>query len=396
MASAFLEEDNMESTNRVMMELLRCSALGIKPEAELVSSLKKEMLPGMYTLTYHHDLVHLLGDVLDKNGVLGNDEIAGKFRGQVLEAIYRYEKLEFEFERICRSFEENAIEFIPLKGSVLRQLYAEPWLRTSCDADILVRESDLYKAEELLEKMSFDKTHESSHDVTYTCGEGVIIELHFSLSEVNEGGSVMEMLNNVWKYAKPREGWKYYHTLDDNFFYFYHIAHAAKHFAIGGCGIKPLLDLHILQNTKNCDTPEIRHLLKQSGLERFEYAFINLSDVWFSGKPHDEVTLAMEEFILEGGVYGTESQHLLLRKRRTGGKIGYIFSRIFVSRRELEYEYPALKKTGLLLPFFEVRRWFKFIFKGDKKHSKDRYEIIKNIPEENIQKVNDLFNKIGL
>lgn len=386
----------MKNTNLIMMELMRCSATGTNPGTDLLGSVKKEMLPRMFTLAYHHDLVHLLGDVLDKNGVLENDEIATKYRSFVLEAIYRYEKIEFEFERICKNFEENLIDFMPLKGSIIRSLYAKPWLRTSSDADILVKEADLKRAEELLIKIGFLKTHESSHDVTYTYGEGVIIELHFSLSEINEGEVIGQMLSDVWKYAKVKDGWKHQYALDDNFFYFYHIAHTAKHFSMGGCGIKPILDLHILQNTKNYDNHEIKRLLKQSGLERFDFALRSLSEVWFSGKPHDEVTLAMEEFILSGGVYGTESQLLLLKKRRVGGKIRYIFSRIFVTRRELEYEYPTLKKHSVLLPFFQVVRWVKFILKGDKKHSKDRYEIIKNISEENIQKVDNLFNKIGL
>ncbi len=386
----------MENTNLIMMELMRCSATGTNPGTELLASVKKEMLPGMFTLAYHHDLVHLLGDVLDKNGILENDEISEKYRAFVLEAIYRYEKLRFELERICKKFEDNFIDFIPLKGSVLRTLYAEPWLRTSSDADILVKEIDLKRAQELIEKMGFLKTHESSHDITYTCGEGVIIELHFSLSEANGDEIITEMLNGVWKYARLKDGSKHHYILDDDFIYFYHIAHTAKHLSVGGCGIKPVLDLYILQNAKNCSTPGIKRFLKRSGLERFEYAVKNLSDVWFGGKPHDEVTLDMEEFILNGGVYGTESQLLLLRKRRVGGKIGYVFSRVFVPRRELEYEFPILKKFPLLLPFFEVIRWVKFIIKGDKKRSKDRYERIKSISEENTQKVDNLFNKIGL
>lgn len=396
MASAFLKEEEMGNTIRIMMELMCCSALGIKPEAELLNSVSKDMLPYMYGISYEHDSEHLLGNILDKYGILDNDEVSNKFRSEVFEAIYRYEKLKYEYERICESFEENNIAFIPLKGSVFRQFYAEPWLRTSCDTDILVKETDLKKAEEILKKLSCDKTHESAHDVTYTCGEGVIIELHFSLYEADDEGNTAKILSDVWKFAKPREGWKYYHVLDDSFFYFYHIAHAAKHFAIGGCGIKPVLDLHILYNSKNCETDEIKNLLKQSGLERFEFAFKNLSEVWFGIRDHDEVTVAMEEFILYGGVYGNENQQLLLRKRRVGGKIGYVFSRIFVSRRELEYEYPTLKKHLLLLPFFEVIRWLTFILKGDKKHSKHRYEIVRDIPEDKLQKVDFLFNKIGL
>ena len=396
MASAFLKEEKMKMVNRVMMELMRCSALGIKPEAELLSSVKTDEISYMYGMSSEHDMEHLLGNILDEYGVLGTDIISVKFRNEIFEAIYRYEKLKFEYERICEAFEENGIDFIPLKGSVLREMYAQPWLRTSCDADILVKEEDLKKAENLLQNMDFDKTHEGSHDVTYTCGEGVIIELHFSLCESGDDGKIAKVLRDVWKRTKRRDGFKHQYALDDSFFYFYHIAHAAKHFSIGGCGIKPVLDLYILRNFKNCESKEIRSFLKQSGLERFDLAFNNLSEAWFGKREHDDVTSAMEEFILNGGAYGNEEQLLLLRKRRTSGKIGYVLSRVFVSRKELEYEYPTLKKHSFLLPFFEVVRWLKFILKGDKKHSQYRYRIIKDIPEEKLQKVEFLFNKIGL
>ena len=77
-------------------------------------------------------------------------------------------------------------------------------------------------------------------------------------------------------------------------------------------------------------------------------------------------------------------------------KIGYILSRIFVAQKELEYEYPILKKYSFLLPLFEVVRWLKFIIKGDKKHSSQRYRIINDISKEKLQKTEFLFNKIGL
>lgn len=386
----------MEKLNRIMMELIRCSALGLKPEAELLNSVKTDEISYMYGMSSEHDMGHLLGNALDECGVLGEDIISAKFRNEVFEAIYRYEKLKFEYERICEAFEENGIDFIPLKGSVLREMYAQPWLRTSCDADILVKEENLERAQDVLQKLSFEKNHESSHDVAYTCGEGVMIELHFSLCGSGDDGKIARLLKDVWQYASPREGFKHQYILEDSFFYFYHIAHTAKHFSTGGCGIKPVLDLYILHNSKNCETDDIKNLLKQSGLERFEFAFKNLSEVWFGRRDHDEVTVAMEEFILEGGVYGNEDQHLLLRKRRVGGKVGYIFSRVFVPRRELEYEYPTLKKHPVLLPFFQVLRWVRFVLNGDKKRSKYRYEIVKNIPEEKLQKAEFLFNKIGL
>lgn len=46
-------------------------------------------------------------------------------------AIYRYEKINYELNRLRSALNEAQIPFIPLEGSVLRQYYPEPWMRTS-------------------------------------------------------------------------------------------------------------------------------------------------------------------------------------------------------------------------------------------------------------------------
>ncbi len=50
------------------------------------------------------------------------------------------------YAAICDTLERTEISYIPLKGSVIKDLYPEPWMRTSCDIDILVHEEDLESA----------------------------------------------------------------------------------------------------------------------------------------------------------------------------------------------------------------------------------------------------------
>ena len=142
--------------------------------------------------------------------------------------------------------------------------------------------------------------------------------------------------------------------------------------------------------------PEIKHLLRKSGLTKFAKYLNELSEVWFNKKEHNEVTRIMEKFIIDGGIGGTEEQNLLLKKHRAGGRIGYVFSRIFVGLRELKNEYPILKKIPVLLPFFEVLRWLKLLFKKDKNHITRRYETVKNIPEEKLKIYGGMLDEIGL
>ena len=94
----------------------------------------------LYKLSKAHDLAHLVGDALIKNDLIGNDEIKAKYQKQVMLAIYRYEKINYELNHLRSALNEAQIPFIPLKGSVFVSV-----LPRAVDADefILVHESDL-------------------------------------------------------------------------------------------------------------------------------------------------------------------------------------------------------------------------------------------------------------
>ena len=386
----------MQRNVEVIMNLLRCAALGEKADERIISALTPQILQDVYDVTYRHGLTQLAGDILEKSGVLGSDELSQKYRKEVFDAVYSYEKLRYETEQISRFFEENGVPFVLLKGAVLRYLYSEPFLRTSCDLDILVHESDLEKADEILQKsLNYRKISQGIHHISYSFGD-IKIELHFDLIEKHQAKNSHKIAEKVWDYARVKDGFKHQYILDNSFIYFYHIAHCAAHFEAGGCGIKPLLDLYILKRNIPYETDEIKGLLSKSGLTKFEKYLSELSDVWFSEKEHNSVTEVMEKFIIDGEIAGTEEQNLLLKKYRSGGKAGYVFSRLFVHSKELKNDYPVLKKIPILLPFFAIFRWFKLLFKKDKKDIARRYETVKNIPEEKLKIYGGMLDKIGL
>ena len=120
---------------------------GEELEDELNNLITPEILPALFKLAKRHDLAHLIGDALDKNGLLEEGSEAQKrFLRERNMAVYRYEQIQHEFEQICDVLVKAEIAFIPLKGSVIRPLYPEPWMRTSCDIDILVKEENLSAA----------------------------------------------------------------------------------------------------------------------------------------------------------------------------------------------------------------------------------------------------------
>lgn len=132
----------MEKIIHAMMDLIASEVCGMTIDRSQYE-LTDEELVKLYKLSKSHDLAHLVGDVLIKNDLIGDGEIKAKFQKQIMLAVYRYEKINYELGRLRKVLNEAEIPFIPLKGSVIRQYYPEPWMRTSCDIDVLVHESDL-------------------------------------------------------------------------------------------------------------------------------------------------------------------------------------------------------------------------------------------------------------
>ena len=118
-------------TSKVMFALLRSAVCGGLLSSEEISLYSPDILPEITSLAQKHDVIHLIVFALKKNGLL--DGSNKNLESKMLTAVYRCEKLKYELTKLCETLEQAEIPFIPLKGSVLRQYYPEPWMRTSCD-----------------------------------------------------------------------------------------------------------------------------------------------------------------------------------------------------------------------------------------------------------------------
>ena len=84
-------------------------------------SISDEELLSMAAIAIKHDLAYLLAVGLDKNKLLQRCQAISE--KEIIKAIYRYEQLNYELGRICKALEEEKVDFLPLKGSVIRKYY---------------------------------------------------------------------------------------------------------------------------------------------------------------------------------------------------------------------------------------------------------------------------------
>ena len=353
-------------TESLMFALLRI-ALGVQsPEGFPKEEITQPVLEEVYNLSKKHDLTHIAGQGLAKLGLLGKDEISEKFRKQTMQAVQRYMRMQNELLRLAASFEKAQIPFIPLKGAVIRDSYPESWMRISGDIDFFVQEKDLQTIHTILtETLQYKYCGQWGMEITYLSPSGVHIEVHYDVLEEVDNAAAMAVLKTVWDRVQPAPGWKFLMRMTDEFFYFHHIAHMAKHFVGGGCGIRPVMDIWVLNNCISFNTQQRNALLQAGGLLTFAQGMESLSNVWFLQAPADEQSQQVSHYLLDGGVYGTITNLVKIQQGKKGGRFRYILSRIFVPYRIMKNNYPILQKHKYLLPVMEVWRWIRAIFTGN-------------------------------
>lgn len=384
----------MENTGRAAIKLIGSEVCGSMLPLNFASHFSDRFLFDLYNTAKIHDVAHIVGSALINNNIIKGRAAENIFQEQIYVTLLRHENQCFAFEKLCGVLENSKIPYIPLKGAVIKSLYPQTWQRTGCDIDILVHEKDVEKAAAAItEKLGYTQTGRGKHDISILSTENFYVELHFSLLEEDTLFSVAKVLRKVWDYAKPAENGKFRYELDDEMLYFYHIAHMAKHFTDGGCGIRPFLDLWLMDRSKKYNTEEAKALLKKGKLSDFEKNAKRLSKVWFSGEEHDDVTLLAEKYIFDGGCFGSRETKMISEQHKYGGRVKYILSRIFVPYDDLKGQYPIIKNYRFLTPICEICRLFSLLFGKKKKFRKEYIGDLMNFSDEHID---FLFKSMGL
>lgn len=361
-------------TNRDYLYLITKCALGYDDISKYNISLTDETLAYLYNAARVHSLFPVVSKVLLESRLLKNDcEFYQPFRKQMLKYVCRRENFDHVLGVIGKAFCKSEIPFMPLKGSVLKELYPESWMRTGTDIDILVKEQDIEKASSVLsDALGLKFVSKSSHDVVYVTESMVKVELHFSLNE--PGYREFEPLKDIWSVSTAVDG-GYLYKMPDEYFLCYHIAHMAKHFVCGGCGIRYIIDLRVILDNLNFDQALVEKLISDCSLNSFYHYVKELCDVIFLNKSYNDVTLALEDFILSGGVFGNLRNKSALGQAKKGSGFKYALSRIFLPFKQMSSYYPALKAHKWLLPFYHIKRWLHIIFGGGFERSKKELDF---------------------
>lgn len=385
----------MEQVIKLFTQLIKAEVTGESLCEDVIKQITPEIKEELYIISKKHDLAHIVAVVLQKHNLLGEDALSKKYSQALYMAVMRYENIQYEFNQICELFEAEQIVHIPLKGSVIRKYYAEPWLRTSCDIDILIRPEDLDRACELLvSRLHYDEKSRDYKDVSLYASSGVHLELHFMILE--DVKSLDRVLDKVWEYVHPIEADKYLYVMTPEYFLFYIFAHMSYHFSGGGCGVRAFVDIWLLTKHIDYDETVLQEMCEQSSIWQFVQSVRKVTNIWFEDEVHDELSRDIESYVVIGGIYGTKETSITAKKTKTPGKVKYILQRIFMSYRHLCILYPRLKKVPILYPYYTVVRWCK-VFQDDIfVRVANEAKLNGEIEQGQVDELKLLFDKLGL
>lgn len=356
----------MTRTAEELVVLLRTAVAGVP----LPEGFAPRNLGALFRLATRQDLGHLLYDVLADADLLPEGALCEALRRERLRAVWRYGNLSHEEGRINAALREAGIGYLPLKGAAVRALWPEPWMRTSCDLDLLVREEEAPRAAEVIRgALGYTVCGVGYRDISlFAPGDLVHLELHFSLRGDSPADPV---LARVWEYATPGEEGCY--ELDPAFRIFHLLSHMAYHLLAGGGGMRQIADLYLLTRMPY-DKEVLDALLAEAGLSTLGEVALRLAEVWLGGAEPDRLTAALGAALAEGALYTDLSRRAAneraeetsrpARREARRRRRAYIRSRLFLSRQELSALYPVLRRHAWLLPFCQVRRWCRLLFGG--------------------------------
>lgn len=380
----------MNNTEKALIALIRNAICGREDVVDIQSVEEAQQI---WELAEEHSVENIVATEFLKYPLFAADEEMRSFFSQeIYYAMCNSEQRDFEISRVAKVLDDAGIEYIPLKGAIIKDYYPESWYRTSCDVDILVHEEQLDKAvEAVLTIPGYTAGEKWKHDIPIHSENGYHIELHFLLVEYFPKADAL--LSRVWKYSRQDAGCMY--KMSDEFYYLYHIIHMAKHFIHGGCGIKPFIDMWIIENNFDLDFDKFYEMLDDCGMRAFYENVRSVMKIWFADGKNTDISDRIIRYIFDGGVYGTQEQMAAVDRSRSG-KRGYILTRLFLPMEEMKISYKILKKYPFLAPYYHIRRIIKVVTDGRLGRSINEIKINNEMDKNKIDNIKDMLQQCEL
>ena len=330
-------------------------------------------------------------------GISPKEPVMQRMFQRYVQLMLHSERQMMEVERVFKAFDENGIDYLPLKGCTMKKHYPKPELRYMGDADILIRTEQYDRIQLVMEELGFKKGLENDYEYHWE-KSSLNVELHKSLVS-SANGFFYEYWKGVWSSAKNSAGTRFALSSEDDLLF--QLIHFAKHYRKSGIGVRYLLDLWIfLQTHPNLDDSYLERELSNLNLLEFYRNILDLICAWFEGGITTEKTDFMTDYLFSGNSWGSWKNTQVYNIRAKKGsashrKVSFLISRLFPPLAIMTFQYPLLKKIPVLLPVFWFLRWRKLWISNPKNRKKAMY-IITTVSDEMVNKRQEHMQYVGL
>ena len=287
-----------------------------------------------------------------------------------------------EINRLKEGFERNGIQAVFMKGSVFRDYYPIPALRSMGDIDFIIHEEDRNTVDSIfIEQLGYQKFIDNHSVWTYFKGN-IYIEVHTHMFYENLANDIdyAGYFDHIFEHIKHGKVFDLesdsIYIPDENYHFLYLMTHTAKHIINSGSGFRAYLDMVLMTQKCDLDWDWIKEELIKLKLLEFTETCFALCEKWFDVKmplDHKELDPSFFEEITEktfhDGVFGlgnkaNEGAHSAKEIKRKDK--GYWLTAMHLSLQMLfpSYQdmilpewYSFLRGRPWLLPVGWIYRW---------------------------------------
>ena len=331
-----------------VMYLIRC-ALGGKVPAK--NKLDKMDLSGVFAVAKGHLLAALVAYALESAGIFVEDFEEEKFK-----SIRKNIILDTDRANVTAELEKAGIWYMPLKGSITKELYPQLGMRQMADNDILFDMSRALDVKNIMLSLGFtnETFDKGGHDV-YFKQPVSNFEMHTRLFSRSFDETLFEYYNRVTERMMPADDCNFGKKLSREDFYIYITAHEYKHYTNAGTGLRGLVDTYVYLS-KYCDELDMEYIARECeklGIAEFERKNRELALHLLGGRKLTKSENEMFDYFIFSGTYGNVSNRVNNKiKRDYSGrfvKVRYLFGRLAI---------PVSAKNPKYSIFSDTYSWF--------------------------------------
>ena len=300
-------------------------------------------------------------------------QIMSKFRQQLGYTLIDCEEKEKAIDFLKSLFEKNEIEFLFVKGAMLREYYPVKEFRTSGDIDVVIKAQSIKRLISLLSGFQGVKKKKKKKDlIVCQCFEQEI-EIH---SNFDCDNPYFESIFDA------SEKCSYEYKISDEEHLLYVLCHIIKHFNSFGAGIKMFADIDVLiRHIGDFDYDSFMDKCRSLNIEAFAKSSLSLCNYWFGTPVKAEISFEanskfrelFENEIINSGAFGFNKRDLgdyyvnkgigKDGKNNLSAKVRAFFKLLFPSKNYLKRSYTYCDRHPILLPLAWLNRLYDGIFK---------------------------------